>query len=107
MFGGKDADFYRSKYAYSTYTSTNKSSDMDVIFSASIDKRSSIESSDNSYRSNITSLSDSRDLPDSGTSTHRNTASSYRGIQNPMFQDYDSGTSTKPSNDEDDEYDLK
>lgn len=96
IFGDKGPEFYRSKYAYSTYSSTNKSSDMDVIFSASIDKRSSIES-DHSFRSN------SRD----SSSDHARNTSSYRGIQNPMFQDYDSGTSNKPSHDEDDDFDLK
>uniref|UniRef100_A0A336M5N4 CSON012491 protein n=1 Tax=Culicoides sonorensis TaxID=179676 RepID=A0A336M5N4_CULSO len=105
IFGGKDAESFRSKYAYSTYTSTNKSSDMDVIFSSSIDKRSSMDSntSNNSY-------SGSRDSTDFNTS-YRN-PSSYRGIQNPMFQDYDTGASvekksTSRSHDDDDEFDLK
>lgn len=108
IFGGKDAEFYRSKYAYSTYTSTNKSSDMDVIFSASIDKRSSIESTaDTSTRTNTNSFSGSRDSDyntNTSTPSYRN-PSSYKGIQNPMFQDFDSGK--KFNNDDEDEYDLK
>lgn len=108
IFGDKPADFYRSKYAYSGYTSQGRGSvsDTDATFGKSVD----------SYKSNTNSFSISGDS-DFGSSSRdkdfSDRARLFEGIENPVFQDYNSPvtktSSSKPrwAHDDDDDYDLK
>jgi hypothetical protein len=103
LFGEKTAEFYRSKYAYSGYTSQGKSTDIDVIFGGS---SSSISSATGAIKSSF-------DSPAASTTKYnKSNTSGDQGISNPVFKDsFDTASSTgaiskRWSRDEDD-YDLR
>lgn len=90
LFGDKPAEYYRNKYAYSTYTSQGKSSDVDVMFGGNSSSAAETGSRDYGYKSN----------------------SSIEGISNPVFREsFESSSgaiSKRRSRDsDDDDFDLK